>query len=78
MAIGGAPLFIVTEVAVVVVVAPAELGGASGTCFLMHRQQQQMVHTIHTTRSTTVPTVIEIAAVTPSDRNLLNKFSSGK
>ena len=72
--IGGAPLLMVTDVAVVVGAAPP------GSCvrLRMHRQQQQMMQTMHTTKTTTLPTVIEIAAVTPSDKNFPRMPSSAK
>ena len=44
--------------------------------FRQHRQQQQMTQTVHTTNMTTLPTAMEMAAVTPSDKNLLMMLSS--
>ncbi len=41
-----------------------------------HRQQQQTIQTVHTTKITTLPTAMEMAAVTPSDKNLLMMLSS--
>ena len=35
-----------------------------------------MTQTVHTTNMTTLPTAMEMAAVTPSDRNLLMMLSS--
>ena len=39
-------------------------------------QQQHTTQTVHTTHRTTLPTAMEMAAVTPSDKNLVIRFSS--
>ena len=73
------PLFMVTEVAVVVAFSDAAAAACcSRACRrLAHLQQQQMTQTIMAMKTMTLPTEMAMDAVTPSDRNLAMMLSSG-